>query len=1076
MLPRIVVAELSLMCPCNVQSAGLTAITITAGISNSEITTSGDLRMLLGTSPELPIKTRWINAYAYYPGALNSGEEYPQGTNITTAFELPTELSDQDTAIFVLDLQELVDDQWITRDSVRLDPGLEFPKPELGGESVSGAFGPAIHFAGTPSLELLENGQATVRIPSIVNTSQEEIIIATVNIGHFTSGEFWGQSSWFGAKFDVMLAIPGMSSIDNVAITGEYTAPTLDSPFTHIWLRAGTGNSIVVWQTIETRNGEPMPSRNLSATSIDFIADSDGDGVSDYNESVAGTDPFDNESLTDNLTLDVMVLYTPGVAQLYLNEPLARIIQELEWANQAFRNSGIDAKLRLVGLQETNYTKSLDTLTAMRDLKAQAGVFDGIDSARESAGADLVVLFIEDEPEDGICGYAIRAADNKEGDFGFTDRSDVVAVVAADCGASILAHELGHNFGLGHSVREESDEGTYVWSRGHGVDNDFVTIMAFQEDYNTSGPDLQFFSTPTRQCGSSPCGVDRLDQNLGADAALSIRTTMFQVAALSGRPPDIDADGIINFEDSDDDNDGVADGEDAFPLDSSESVDTDSDGTGNNADTDDDNDGMPDTYEAAQGLDPLVDDAAGDIDMDGKTNLEEFQESLSDTTATQYLQTTSTSANITSIHLVNSSGVAQSFTGTLYNGAGVRLGLAGTALSSVATAAKGRLILSSADIETLFSVEPWSGPAMLEVTGTDTFELMAKLRSPSGLVSNTNCVRQDRVLNIEGFNSDNLTFVRFINTTDTAFGAIKGTLYDVNGAAIGTTDTILVSSLAPKEAIFINGKELATLIGAEWDDEAMLEVDIVAGLKLLNLNLVNGETFFNFSCFESSESGRMYLQTTSTSNNVSFTHLVNTSNSAQAFTGTLYNGDGDQLGSASQPLHTGTVPPKGRAILSSGEIETAFSASPWTGPAIVEIQGAGTFEVMTKLTSPSGLISNTNCVRRNQVHNIEPPGSNDKTFVRFINTGATALSDIKGSLYDGVGNVIGTASQTLVASLPAKSAIFLNRDNISDIVGDNWNGAALLEVESPPAELRLLNLNFINSETFFNFSCYEVSQ
>jgi hypothetical protein len=47
--------------------------------------------------------------------------------------------------------------------------------------------------------------------------------------------------------------------------------------------------------------------------------------------------------------------------------------------------------------------------------------------------------------------------------------------------------------------------------------------------------------------------------------------------------------------DSDDDNDGVLDSDDAFPLDATESVDTDSDGIGNNADTDDDNDGILDS-------------------------------------------------------------------------------------------------------------------------------------------------------------------------------------------------------------------------------------------------------------------------------------------------------------------------------------------------------------------------------------------------------------------------------------------------------------------------------------------------
>ena len=50
---------------------------------------------------------------------------------------------------------------------------------------------------------------------------------------------------------------------------------------------------------------------------------------------------------------------------------------------------------------------------------------------------------------------------------------------------------------------------------------------------------------------------------------------------------DYDGDGCQDSnEDLDDDNDGILDVNDAFPLDSSESVDTDSDGTGDNADTD----------------------------------------------------------------------------------------------------------------------------------------------------------------------------------------------------------------------------------------------------------------------------------------------------------------------------------------------------------------------------------------------------------------------------------------------------------------------------------------------------------
>ena len=74
---------------------------------------------------------------------------------------------------------------------------------------------------------------------------------------------------------------------------------------------------------------------------------------------------------------------------------------------------------------------------------------------------------------------------------------------------------------------------------------------------------------------------------------------------------DTDGDGIGNVSDTDDDGDGVLDTEDAFPLDATESVDTDEDGIGNNADTDDDGDGVLDTEDAF----PL--DATETYDADG---------------------------------------------------------------------------------------------------------------------------------------------------------------------------------------------------------------------------------------------------------------------------------------------------------------------------------------------------------------------------------------------------------------------------------------------------------------------------
>ena len=64
----------------------------------------------------------------------------------------------------------------------------------------------------------------------------------------------------------------------------------------------------------------------------------------------------------------------------------------------------------------------------------------------------------------------------------------------------------------------------------------------------------------------------------------------------------------------------------------------------------------------------------------------------------------------------------------------------------------------------------------------------------------------------------------------------------------------------------------------------------------------------------------------------------------------------------------------------------------------------------------------------------------------------------------------------LFDELPAKAHVWKNRNQLSDLAGDTWNGTASLKIDNADENLRLLNLNFINNETFFNFSCYESGQ
>jgi len=78
-------------------------------------------------------------------------------------------------------------------------------------------------------------------------------------------------------------------------------------------------------------------------------------------------------------------------------------------------------------------------------------------------------------------------------------------------------------------------------------------------------------------------------------------------------PPDIDRDGQPNHVDADDDNDGVPDLRDAFPLDPSEWKDTDQDWIGDNLDADDDGDGSADDKDQNM----IPDHEEQDMDGDG---------------------------------------------------------------------------------------------------------------------------------------------------------------------------------------------------------------------------------------------------------------------------------------------------------------------------------------------------------------------------------------------------------------------------------------------------------------------------
>jgi len=844
-------AELSLVCPCQAERVGQTAVKITAGVINTGATESGELRVFLGSSSGLPIFSYRIQAFRYFPETLKPGLQYSAGTEATVAFRLPSAnaLDSLGQTNLVLGLEEKVNGEWLTRDKVRLGEPVNFPDPETGGESANYK----LFFEGKPTLEIAGD-QATLRIPKVVNSSLEAVTISRVVVGNYSSAEFWGQTFRYGLnKENLSIIVAAQSSLTNVEIKGDYMGPVTNYPFTHLSLRNEQGG-VEVWESIEAREGNVISTHPFTANSFDFLVDSDDDDVSDVNENLFNTDPNDFLSQPGTLVIDVMALYTPAVAAKYNDEPVTRILHELEWGNQAFRNSNINARFRLVKAQSTNY-EGLDSRVAISAVADQSGVFEGVDAVRQDAGADLLVLYIEDDPSDDSCGIGDLAGVDLNGDMAFTRRSQIVSVVAAGCRSSTLTHEFGHNLGLGHDAREESNKGAFGWSRGHGINGSFVTTMAYQSGYRYFGPDIQYFSNPDISCQGQPCGVDRSDLSLGADAALSIRTTMYQIAELTPqvKERDLDGDGFLdqadncplvssvnqldtdgdgkgNACDDDDDGDGVLDKADAFPLDSTETLDSDGDGVGDNGDA-------------------FPQDASewADADSNGVGDNQDNGSYL----GRAYHMTASTRPNLSEAHIINTSDAALSFTGTLFHKSGSQLGASNVALHEGLIEPQGRLVLLSTDLEQRFNELPWTGPAMLDVRSTNQFEVMIKL-SRSGRVTNTNCVRTSSAQNVEGTDGLDVSYVRFINDGVTALANIRGTLYDTNGNPVGQQDVQFFDSLGPREAVFLGRDSISNIVGDTWTGAASLVLsDAYENLKLMNLNFVNDETFFNFSCYES---------------------------------------------------------------------------------------------------------------------------------------------------------------------------------------------------------------------------------
>jgi metallopeptidase family M12-like protein len=231
-----------------------------------------------------------------------------------------------------------------------------------------------------------------------------------------------------------------------------------------------------------------------------------------------------DEALDTGPTIDVMVLYTAaaraaagGTTAMRLEVSLA-----VAKANEAYANSGLDQRVRLVFSGETSIVESGSISTDLDHISNDPTVA----WLRDAARADLVSL-ITSTPNPAFCGIAYLMTGNSAA---FAPLAfSVVERVCATANLS-LPHEFGHNMGTQHDAFVSVGQAVlFPYSHGY-VDlvGKFRTVMAYPDQCLAAGfscTRIPYFSTPGKTFNGRTLG-----NALTADSARTLSETANTVA------------------------------------------------------------------------------------------------------------------------------------------------------------------------------------------------------------------------------------------------------------------------------------------------------------------------------------------------------------------------------------------------------------------------------------------------------------------------------------------------------------------------------------------------------------------
>jgi len=248
--------------------------------------------------------------------------------------------------------------------------------------------------------------------------------------------------------------------------------------------------------------------------------------------------------------IDVLAVYTPaaraavgGTASME-----AKIQNSILSTNQGYADSGVIQQVRLVGMEEVNYTETVPGVTDAYTTWLYAlyrltfGYYgDGGDPAsanyladarafRESTGADLV--FMVTALPNAYCGLGWLAGNSNQSEIGYS----LVHYNCTGNSAYSVQHEMGHNMGACHDRDNNASTGCYDLAYSYGYHqppeyypNGFYTVMSYKPAACQFCTRINRWSNPNLTYNGDPTGIP-LSQPDAAYNTLTLNNTGAAVA------------------------------------------------------------------------------------------------------------------------------------------------------------------------------------------------------------------------------------------------------------------------------------------------------------------------------------------------------------------------------------------------------------------------------------------------------------------------------------------------------------------------------------------------------------------